>query len=175
MLIQALEKLKGEGVTYELHVVGGFRERQYEVEINRIIENSSVKGQIKFHGWKTQEEILSIYKECSIFVLPSQQETLPVSIAEAMAMGKVVIASNVGAISEMFRNNISGLLFQKNNLEDLCNCLRRLNNNCELIDSMSLEATLEARSKYETHMVASRTIDFYKSVLHRRQRVPNLV
>ncbi len=46
---------------------------------------------------------------CSdIFVLPSFTESCPLTILEAMSTGLPVIASNVGGISEMIKNNQDG-------------------------------------------------------------------
>lgn len=43
-----------------------------------------------------------------IFMLPSHYEGLPMVIIEAMSFGKPIIASNVGGVSEIVRNNING-------------------------------------------------------------------
>lgn len=167
LLLRALHVLKEEGVVYKLHVIGDFREKQYEKEIGDLMTETGLGDQVIFHGWQTQAQILEIYKNCSVFVLPSQQETLPVSIAEAMAQAKVVLASNVGAVSEMFADGKSGLLFESNNVNQLCDRLRLLNQNGTLIDAISNQARMEAQEKYHPDLVAADTINFYHQVLRR--------
>lgn len=167
VVLRALHILRKEEIVYKLYVVGDYREKQYEKEIGDLMSEAGLSDQVTFHGWQTQAKILEIYHECSVFVLPSQQETLPVSIAEAMAQGKVVLASNVGAISEMFADGKSGLLFESNNVEQLCARLRQLNQNGALIESISKQARLEAEAKYNPDLVATQTIDFYRQVLSR--------
>lgn len=45
---------------------------------------------------------------CDLFMLPSNYEGMPVSILEALCMGKPVAASHVGGIPEIIRNGIEG-------------------------------------------------------------------
>jgi glycosyltransferase involved in cell wall biosynthesis len=167
LVIKAMNVLKSDGMIFNLHVIGDYREKQYESEIQGLVQQFKLSNQITFHGWQTQAQIIEIYRNCCLFVLPSQQETLPVSIAEAMAQGKVVLASNVGAISEMFTDGQSGLLFESNNLNQLCNRLKQLYNNQSMVDSIAMQAKQEALSKYDSDLVAIRTIEFYHQVLDR--------
>jgi glycosyltransferase involved in cell wall biosynthesis len=167
IVLQALGKLKRENILFDLHVVGGYKDDYYETVVNSLMAEYELKDQVTFYGWQTQEQILSLYEKCRIFVLPSQQETMPVAIAEAMAQGKVVVASNVGAISEMLTDQSSGFLFERNNLEQLCDRLRLLYNNKELIEKISFNALKEATEKFHPDTIASKTVDFYLKVLER--------
>ncbi len=165
IVLRALAILKKENIIFNLHVVGGYKDNYYEKEINALVSDNELAGQVTFYGWQTQEQILQIHEKCRIFVLPSQQETMPVVIGEAMALGKVVVASNVGAVSEMVTDKSSGFLFERNNLEQLCNLLRLLHNNNALIERVSNNAMEEAREKFHPDSIASWTYDFYSKVL----------
>ena len=55
---------------------------------------------------------LSMY---DVFVIPSQREGLGYSALEAMALGKPVIASSVGGLMGVVRDEETGLLFQPDN------------------------------------------------------------
>ncbi len=165
IVLQALAMLKKENIIFNLHVVGGYKDNYYENEINEIVNENNLGPQVTFYGWQTQEQILQVHEKCRIFVLPSQQETMPVVIGEAMALGKVVVASNVGAVSEMVTDKTSGFLFERNNLDQLCNLLRLLYQNKSLIDSISNNARVEAKEKFYPDSIASKTYDFYLKVL----------
>ncbi len=165
MILHALAKLNKEGYEFRLHVVGGYKEKEYEKYINELVNTYNLGKQVCFYGWLTQEKILEVYNVCDIFMLPSRQETMPVSIGEAMAQGKVVIASDVGAVSEMITNTVSGFLFQKNNLDQLCNILRQLWNNTSLLETISQAGMKEARDKFDSKTVVAKTMDLYEEVL----------
>lgn len=164
IVIEALHELKKEGKIFRLHVMGGFKDDGYEAEINGLVDQYQLRDQIVFHGWISQEQIREIYSKCPIFILPSQQETLPVSIGEAMALGKVVIASDVGAIREMFSDGQSGFLFRKNDRADLVRVLRNVYDNPALA-SIGQRAREEAVEKFHPKLIAEKTIRFYREVL----------
>lgn len=167
LVLEALALLKKENIIFNLNVVGGYKQPNYEVVITSIVAKEELHDQVKFLGWLDQEQILKVHQANRIFILPSQQENMPVSIGEAMAQGKVVIASNVGAISEMVTDKKSGFLFERNNLHQLCDLLKSIYNNQEVITSVSAEAKKEARKKFDPDMIALKTVDFYRQVIQK--------
>jgi glycosyltransferase involved in cell wall biosynthesis len=165
LVLRALGKLKKENIVFTLHVVGGYKDNYYEHEINTLVTENDLTSQVLFYGWQTQEQILQVHEKCRIFVLPSQQETMPVVVGEAMALGKVVLASRVGAVSEMITDQVSGFLFNRNDLDQLCSLLRMLHNNAELMDTVSSNAMREANEKFHPDSIAAKTYEFYLKVL----------
>jgi glycosyltransferase involved in cell wall biosynthesis len=166
IVIEALHHLKQRNMVYDLQVVGWYKEKdiEYENEIIGAVKKYGLADQVTFHGWLKQQDILKLYDGCTTFILPSLQETLPVSIAEAMALGKIVIASEVGAISEMFEDTISGYLFRRNNLEDLIALLESLYLRPSLTEKETLIKEM-AIQKYHPVENARRTLSFYREVL----------
>jgi glycosyltransferase involved in cell wall biosynthesis len=168
LVLRALGELKKEKVIYQLHVVGGYKDDHYEKEVMALMREYDLSNQVTFYGWQTQSQIIEVHAKCRIFVLPSQEENMPVAVGEALALGKVVVASNVGAISEMLTNGRSGFLFERNNLKQLSDQLRTLYKNEALIESVSVSAMKEAREKFHPDVIAKATLNFYRQVLNRR-------
>jgi glycosyltransferase involved in cell wall biosynthesis len=164
LVVEALHKLKEKDIIFELHVVGGFKDQAYESEVMGLVAKYQLADQIIFHGWKKQQEIVELYSKCTYFILPSLQETLPVSIGEAMALGKIVIASDVGAIREMFRNNDTGYLFKRNDLDDLVAVLETVHQ-IRSPEDISARVRKEAEEKYHPAHIARETRDFYTQVI----------
>ncbi len=161
VLINAIAKLKQQGIRCTVHVIGGFKELQYEKEIKILISELKVSDQIVFCGWKTQSEIMSYIKEVPIFVLPSFQETLPLSIAEAMCQGKIVVATNICGIPEMIQHEKSGYLFEKGNHDSLANILKSIFQNDQ---SYIIKNALEESKRYHPEKVVNQTIAFYSKI-----------
>ena len=160
-LLQALVHVKNKVKDVHLDVVGGFANEEYQKKILSFIEENDLVNNVEFLGWKSQNEILELYKTTDLMVLPSLQESLPVSIAEAMAAGRPVIATNVGGVSEMISNK-SGFVFQPNNVQELQKCLMQFFNGDVSYSHFSQKAKEEAIKKFHPITVAKQTIEFYK-------------
>ncbi len=165
ILIEALNILKAKSIIFNVHVVGDFVEKKYKTHVMALISKYDLSKQIKFYGWLNQSQLKPVLFECTYFVLPSKQENVPVSIAESMAMGKVVIASDVGGISEMFQDGVSGLLIDPGNPKLLADKLEYLYANKTKAQEISSNAALEASEKFNSKLIAKKTLDFYNKVL----------
>ncbi|GAB7087331.1 glycosyltransferase family 4 protein [Marinifilum fragile] len=160
-LLKALAKVKNEIAGVHLDVVGDFVNEDYKNIIMQFVEENNLLMNVDFLGWKSQNEILELYKTADLMVLPSLQESLPVSIAEAMAAGRPVIATNVGGIAEMISDK-SGFIFQPNDVEQLEKYLICFCNGDVSYSDFSQKAKEEAIKKFHPTVVAAQTIDFYK-------------
>lgn len=91
-------------------------------------EYSKVKN-VHFIPFQNQTQMPKLYSASDIFVLPSKGpgETWGLSINEAMANGRVVIASDkCGCANDLVKNNINGFVFKAGNSIDLFNKLNLL-------------------------------------------------
>jgi glycosyltransferase involved in cell wall biosynthesis len=83
-------------------------------------------GNIQFLGEMSREQALSYTQSADIFVLSSRDEVLPVTILEAMALGKAIIATDVGGVAEVIEHGVNGLLISSEDDQALAICLMRL-------------------------------------------------
>lgn len=79
---------------------------------------------VKFLPMVPYQEMPAYYQMCDLFVIPrpstiSSETVTPLKLLEVMAMGRPVLGSNVGGISEVIRDGENGYLFEKGNLESL--------------------------------------------------------
>lgn len=161
-----LSKLIEQKQLYNLNVLGGFSNDAYEKQIKNFITEKNLTNYVHFHGWVNQSYVLKQLEQSDILIVSSKHESLPMAIAESMAAGKVVLASNVGGIPEMFEKNVSGFLFDLNNIDLPLDILIKLYNNNEMINSISANARKLAIEKFHCKNVAKSTIDFYCEILN---------
>jgi glycosyltransferase involved in cell wall biosynthesis len=83
-----------------------------------------IANQVTFLGLR--HDIPQILQSIDVFVLPSLSEGLPLSVLEAMAAGKAVIATDVGGISEVVQNERTGFVVPPKDPEALASRILQL-------------------------------------------------
>ena len=85
-----------------------------------------------------------------MIVVPSEwHENSPISILEAMAYGKPIVASQIGGIPELVREGKTGLLFDPGNVDQLSDKITLLLGNRGLREAFGRKP--ERSSKPSTH------------------------
>ena len=104
------------------------------------------------------EEMATMYAAADVFVIPSLQDNLPNTIAEAMSCGTPCVGFNVGGIPEMIDHQQNGYVAKYKDVTDLAEGI------CYVLSHDMREAALhKASSAYgETH-VAQNYINVYES------------
>ena len=122
-LIKAFALLsEGEKTNSQLIIAG-----DGEVEAARnLVESLNIAHQSTFPGWIDTEERDRLLAQGNVFVLPSYNEGLPLSMLEAMAWGLPVIVTPVGGISEIINDGENGLLVEPSNVEQLSAAMKSL-------------------------------------------------
>jgi glycosyltransferase involved in cell wall biosynthesis len=83
-------------------------------------------GRIRLFGELSPELLRQLYRECKLLVLPSHSEGFPLVILEALACGAPVVASEVGSISEIVRDNENGFCIAAGDIKALSTAIDRL-------------------------------------------------
>jgi len=93
-------------------------------ELERYVEELGIKDKVEFKGWV--KDLKAIYEELDIVALTSLNEGTPVSLIEAMAGGRPVIATNVGGVKDIVKDGASGYLVELGNVEEFIKKLLEL-------------------------------------------------
>jgi len=118
-ILEALKKMRNEGIKLPKFIfIGDGPEREnleYFVKENDLLN-------VKFVG-----EVLDVgqyLKQINVFVFPSLSEGLGIAIIEALVAKKLVIASNVGGVKELIKDNKTGILIKPTNVDDLYKAIK---------------------------------------------------
>lgn len=122
VLIAAVNQLPHEGV--ELSIYGNLATfPDYVAELRRM----ATHPQIRFEGALSREALWPAFGGLDVLVVPSiWYEGSPFIIREAFAAGLPVVASRIGALPEMVREGVDGLLFDPGDVAGLRDVLQRL-------------------------------------------------
>lgn len=129
LLIEAIARLKADGVNVHLTLVGDGPSRG---ALQRSVSERQLNDVITFTGNVGQDHIRNLYEAADIFALPSFAEGVPVVLMEAMATGLPVVTTRIAGIPELVEHGESGLVVSPGNLDALLEALRTLLNDDEL-------------------------------------------
>jgi len=116
------------------------------------------------------QDVSSLLEISNIFVLPQDSPHgvigYPLTLLEAMAAGKAIVASDTWGVNELIRDGENGLLFPPNNSQDLSSSLERLLKEETLREKLGEKAKEEA-GRYYLESTAQNLVRIYREVLKR--------
>lgn len=133
-------------------------------DILRSIE-PKIKGKIVYCTNMSWIEAMKNLKSSSILVVPSRMESLPQSIKEAFFLKVPVIATSVGDIPEVVKNNETGILVSSNDPQSLLEAINSLLENKENASKMSEHAYDFIIKNFTWEKLISKYVDFYKNLV----------
>jgi len=148
----------------------GHLRSDFEQQVNAL----GISASVSFLGFV--KDMRSFYCSLDIFVLPSLREGLPMSILEAMALGKPVIATRVGAIPDVIVDDESGLLIEPEDVAGLQAKLLHLIQHDALRSRLGNGARLVIESRYSATIMADAYLERYRSLMPEcpREMLPQL-
>jgi glycosyltransferase involved in cell wall biosynthesis len=128
---------------------------------------------VRFLGEIPRERVPEVLAGAAFAVAPSLcYEAFPTAVAEAMAAGRAVVASDAGAMAELVEHGASGLLFRSGDRASLASACRRLLDDAELAAALGREA----RARYAEELAPSRStqrlLSLYAEVVAERSVEP---
>lgn len=138
----------------ELRIGGN---RQEELLLSRIKEYG-LEDMVIFEGWVSGEKKLRLLNWADVYILPSFNEGLPISILEAMSYGCPIISTPVGGIPEVVTDN--GTLVTPGDTEEIFAAIRKYLNDPKIIVKEG-ESSLRNVSAYLPEDVMNDLKDIY--------------
>lgn len=167
-LLQALPSLLREFPTLQLRIAGQAQAMPAYLEAcQSFIARRGLGQHVRFLDNLSLAEMAEEYARCTLVVLPSMQETAPVVIGEAMAVGLPVVATRVGGVPYMVQEGVTGLLVDYGDVDGLAAALRRLLSDSALRRALGQQARAQAEQRFRLSLVAERTKRVYEEILAR--------
>ncbi len=167
--------------------VGRYAKRKGLTLLNEVMEGSDAeacefhlvgpidrKGRIKkrnvqYHGMvKGEDEMRNLLDNCEVLVCPSYAEGMPTVIIEAMARGLAVIATDVGAVSELVGPK-TGWLIEPGNTAALSEAILSANVAEGLTEKRRASLQL-IRNRYTWGTVVEDTLNGFKIIVQERKK-----
>ena len=109
-------------------LAGNLIEEDY-VKIIEKVNKYGIDKNVVFPGWVRGEEKDKLLSEADIFLLPSYNEGMPMSILDAMGYGLPIVSTTVGGIPKIVRNGENGYITEPGDVSGLSEAIVDLLNN----------------------------------------------
>jgi glycosyltransferase involved in cell wall biosynthesis len=144
-LVEAWALIKPDG--WRLQIVG-----PGDAAYQQTLIEQYQPDEIEFLGEMPHSQTIELMAACELFVLPSYTEGFPNAVLEAMALGKPIVATDVGAIPEML-DGMCGQLVKSKDVPSLKTALQLLFNDSHLRTEMGCRAKKKAAENYSIEVV----------------------
>jgi len=161
-LIRAFERIATDYPDAELVVVG---EGPLEEELRELAAELGVADRVTFTGRLEAEAIPRYYASAELFVLPSVWEGHPLTLLEAWAASRPVVASDVEGIAEFVDHGETGYLVESRNPDALADAIRYAFDHPEEAREWGEAARELAEREFSWETAARRTRRIYDRVV----------
>jgi len=175
LLVSAVQGLTAVNPDVVLLLVGG---GEMEKELRKQIEQMKMQDRVILLGRVPHEKIPGIYSLIDALVYPRYSIRLtelvtPLKPLESMAMGRPIIASDIGGHRELIRDNHTGVLFKAGDVRALIDALHRVLDNPELRNRLAIQASEWVRKNRSWERTTSVYSEIYSTALETRSaRLP---
>lgn len=159
LLVEALERLDREGLRTSTRVIG-------QGEMHQPLQESirSAGLDVTLVGAVGQDDIIEHYHWADVFVLPSFLEGLPVVLMEAMATELPVIATRIGAVSELVADRVSGKIIPPARADLLADAIRALAEDPARRAEMGRVGRQAVLAEFTTDVNGPAMLDFFRDL-----------
>ncbi len=133
-----------------------------EVErVRAMVKEKGLEKNITVPGWIDAEEKLRCLREAATLVLPSYNEGLPVAVLEAMAAGKAIISTAVGAVPEAVDAD-NGIIIVPGDISALTQALLRCSTDVKELARMSENNRRKAENIFSLPKTHGALAEYYR-------------
>ena len=127
---------------------------------------SQIKGKVVYCLDRSWEDAMLIMKSSDVVVVPSRMESLPTTIKEAFFLKVPVVATNVGGIPELIKNNETGFLIPSNDPQKLAESVNKLLENKQSANQFANAGYEFIKNNMTWDIILPKYIKFYENLLN---------
>ncbi len=164
LMIEAFKEIHRREPRARLVIVGDGQDAE---RLRQATTAAGLDAVVTMTGLVPHDQILRYYSVMDVLVYPRidariNQTVTPLKPLEAMAMGKVCLASDVGGLKELVQDDVTGLLFKAGDVGDLANKTLTLAADPDLRQRLAAQGQAMVRRDREWSAVAARYADIYR-------------
>jgi len=167
MLFRAIKGQSPSGTVPVRYIVIG--DGEMRAELGRYVQELGIESIVEFRGWV--KDLKAIYEELDIVALTSLNEGTPVSIIEAMAAGRPVVATRVGGVADIVQDGKSGYLVESEDVEEFSRKLMDLIKDPEKRRNFGEYGRNIVKNRFSKERLIKDTEKLYNNLLDKRRHI----
>jgi glycosyltransferase involved in cell wall biosynthesis len=171
-VLRAFARVLHQVPAARLLIVGPEYDPQYTDTLRQQVQALQLTDQVQFVGHVSTSDLVQVMRACQVLALFSHEETLPTAIAQALALGKPVVASRVGGVPELIVDGENGFLVEPGDEAGFAERLVTLLTHPAIARTLGERGQQLAHSSFAPSVIAQRTLDAYQVILSRCTRRP---
>lgn len=126
----------------------------------------NVSKYIEFTGYIRGHEKIEVLLNSNIFIFPSyHDEGCPLAVLEAMGAGLPIVCTNIGALEDIIKDDINGLLVPRGSVEGIVEAVSRLIRDEELRKKMGENNREKAEKEFDVKLIFEKIEAIYNKLL----------
>lgn len=167
LLLEAFVRFAASHQEAHLMLMGPETQPEYAARLRQRIEQERLGSRVHLlPGLKNHDpELVAAYEACDTFVLPSRHEPFGIVVLEAWSAGKPVIASRVGGLASLIREEQTGLFIEPDSSEaaiHLAALLNRLAKEPGLRKELGRSGREQAMAQYDWKQIGAKQEEIYQ-------------
>ncbi|MFH1876751.1 MAG: glycosyltransferase family 4 protein [Candidatus Omnitrophota bacterium] len=158
VLIEAFTRVARSNPHIDLIIAG---EGEDEIILHHLVNRLGLNDRIHFVGRANAAQVVQLLNGCEFVVVSSRHETFNLTIIEAFAVGKTVVATRSGGPEEIIEHGVSGLLVENDDSQALAEALITLLKDTALRNTMVQNAT-RSLSRFTATAMAARYVHIFQ-------------
>ena len=126
---------------------------------------SKIDGNVVYCTDRSWDDAMKIIKSSQVVVVPSRMESLPTTVKEAFYLNVPVVATNVGGIPELIKDNETGLLIPSENPDKLADAVNKLLSDKQKAKRLANNGNKFVKNNMTWDIILPKYIQFYEELL----------
>ena len=126
---------------------------------------SKIDGNVVYCTDRSWDDAMKIIKSSQVIVVPSRMESLPTTVKEAFYLNVPVVATNVGGIPELIKDNETGILVPSENPDKLADAVNELLSDKRKAERLANNGNIFVKSNMTWDIILPKYIQFYEDLL----------
>jgi glycosyltransferase involved in cell wall biosynthesis len=132
--------------------------------LKKKIKKIGLQNRFIFLGQIEKDQMIKLYQNATIFILPSYREGLPTVLLEAMSCGLPVLATDVRGNRDLITNGKNGLLIPPKDPKKIAETILTLLNDKKLMEQLGNNARKTIIKNYTWNAISNKFLKCYESI-----------